>query len=84
MNPACTAAAAVTFMSAWNAYLWPLAVLQSPSQLTMPLDTSSCMGGYVLDCGVILLTVTIAANLTPALFFALLRSFVKGIPGSVK
>ncbi|MHC1786802.1 MAG: carbohydrate ABC transporter permease [Christensenellales bacterium] len=84
MKPTYAAAATVTFMSAWNAYLWPLVVLQAPSQLTMPLYTSSYMGGYVLDYGVILLTVTIATIPTLLLFFALQRSFVEGILGSVK
>lgn len=84
MRPTYAAAATVTFMSAWNAYLWPLVILQSPSQLTMPIYSSSFMGGYVLDYGVILLSVTIATLPTLILFFALQRSFVEGILGSVK
>ena len=41
------------------------------------------MRGYMPACGVILLTVTIAMIPTLALFFALQRSFVEGILGSV-
>ena len=84
MRPTYAAAATVTFMGAWNAYLWPLVVLQSPEQLTMPIYTSAFMDGYVLDYGLILLSVTIATIPTLVLFFALQRSFVQGILGSVK
>lgn len=84
MWPTYAAAITVTFMGAWNAYLWPLVILQTPEQLTMPLFTSSFMGGYILDYGVILLAVTIATIPTLILFFALQRSFVEGILGSVK
>lgn len=84
MRPTYAAAATVTFMSAWNAYLWPLVVLQSPEQLTMPIYTAAFTDGYVLDYGIILLSVTIATIPTMLLFFALQRSFVEGILGSVK
>ncbi len=84
MRPTYAAAATVTFMGAWNAYLWPLVILQSPQQLTMPVYTSAFMDGYVLDYGLIMLSVTIATIPTLVLFFALQRSFVEGILGSVK
>ena len=42
------------------------------------------MRGYMLACGVILLTVTSAVIPTLALFFALQRSFVAGILCLVK
>lgn len=84
MRPTYAAAATVTFMGAWNAYLWPLVVLQSPEQLTMPIYTAAFTDGYVLDYGLILLSVTIATIPTLVLFFALQRSFVEGILGSVK
>ena len=50
----------------------------------MPVYTSAFMDGYVLDYGLIMLSVTIATIPTLVLFFALQRSFVEGILGSVK
>ena len=84
MRPSYSAAAIVTFMSAWNSYLWPLVILQNPDQITLPIYAGSFRGGYVLDYGLIMLVVTISTIPMLVLFFALQRSFVAGILGSVK
>ena len=36
MKSTYAAAAIITFMSSWNAYLWPLIALQSPEKKTVP------------------------------------------------
>ncbi len=84
MRPTYAAAAIVTFMNAWNSYLWPLVILQSPDQLTLPIYAGSFRGGYVLDYGLIMLVVTISTIPMLVIFFTLQRSFVVGILGSVK
>lgn len=84
MKPSYAAAATVTFMGLWNSYLWPLVILQSPSQITMPIFTANLTGGYVLDYGVIMTAVSLTTLPTLILFFALQKSFVEGILGSVK
>ena len=84
MKPTYAAAATVTFMNAWNAYLWPLVILQSPDQITMPMLISNTMNVYVVDYGMVMLAVSICTIPTLVLFFALQRSFVEGILGSVK
>ncbi len=84
MRPTYAAAAIVTFMNAWNSYLWPLVILQSPEQLTLPIYAGSFRGGYVLDYGAIMLVVTISTIPMLIIFFTLQKSFVQGILGSVK
>ncbi len=84
MKPTYAAAAIVTFMNAWNSYLWPLVVMQAPDQLTLPIYAASFRGGYVLDYGVIMLVVTISTIPMLVIFFTLQKNFVEGILGSVK
>ena len=84
MRPTYAAAATITFMNTWNAYLWPLVILQSPDSITMPLFVSLLQTGYVLDYGKIMLGVTIATLPTVIVFFVLQKSFVEGILGSLK
>ena len=84
MRPTYAAAATITFMNTWNAYLWPLVILQKPSSITMPIFVALLQTGYVFDYGMIMLGVTLATLPTLLVFFALQKSFVEGILGSLK
>ncbi len=84
MKPTYAAAATITFMNTWNAYLWPMVVLQNPSSMTMPLFIAPLQDSYVLDYGMIMLGVTITTLPTMIVFFLLQKSFVEGILGSLK
>ncbi|HEY8362169.1 MAG TPA: carbohydrate ABC transporter permease [Tissierellaceae bacterium] len=84
MRPTYTAAAVVTFMNAWNSYLWPLVIMQKPESRTMPLLISNLTAGYVIDYGVLMLAVTISTLPTIIIFLILQRNFAEGITGSVK
>ncbi len=84
MKPTYAAAATITFMNSWNAYMWPLVVLQQPEKITMPIFVANLQTGYVLDYGMIMLGVTITTLPTLIIFFVLQKSFVEGILGSLK
>ncbi len=84
MKPTYAAAATITFMNSWNAYMWPLVVLQQPEKITMPIFVANLQTGYVLDYGMIMLGVTITTLPTLIIFFLLQKSFVEGILGSLK
>lgn len=84
MMPTVVAAAIVTFMAAWNNYLWPLIIMQRQSSQTMPLLIASLTAGYTTDYGILMLAVTICTFPTVLVFFALQRHFISGILGSVK
>jgi len=84
MQPTYAAAATITFMNTWNAYLWPLVILQDPKSMTMPIFVALLQTGYVMDYGMIMLGVTLATLPTLVVFFLLQKSFVAGILGSLK
>lgn len=74
----------ITFMNAWNAYLWPNIVLLDDDKITMPILLSYLMTGYKMDYGAILLCVSCCTLPTIIIFLLLQRSFVNGVAGSVK
>ena len=57
MKPTYAAAATITFMNAWNNYMWPLVALQKPESKTMPIVVSDLLARYTLDYGEIMLGV---------------------------
>ncbi|MCL2782987.1 MAG: carbohydrate ABC transporter permease [Propionibacteriaceae bacterium] len=84
MRSTFAAAAVITFMSAWNNFLWPRVILISNSQQTMTMLISNFRAGYVIDYGVLMLAVLIASLPTMIIFLVLQRSFANGIVGAVK
>ncbi|MCA1032696.1 carbohydrate ABC transporter permease [Bacillus timonensis] len=84
MKTVYAAAAIIAFMNSWNNYLWPLVVLQSPENLTIPLVISNLGAGYTPDYGVIMSAIVIATLPTAAVFFFMQKHFVAGMMGSVK
>ena len=48
------AAAIITFMNSWNAYMWPLITLQTPEKRTIPLILSAMGASYTPDYGMIM------------------------------
>lgn len=77
-------AAIITFMAAWNNYLWPLIIMQKPTSQTMPLLLSNLISGYVTDYGALMLAVSISVLPTIVIFLLLQRSFAEGIIMSAK
>ena len=76
-------AAIITFMGAWNSYLWPLIIMQSADSVTMPLLVSNLIAGYVTDYGVLMLAVGVSVLPTIIIFLLLQRSFAEGIISSM-
>ncbi|HEY4200885.1 MAG TPA: carbohydrate ABC transporter permease [Devosiaceae bacterium] len=84
MRSTYAAATIIVFMTAWNNYLWPLIVLQTPENKTITLVISALTSAYTPDYGVILLTTVLATLPTLVIFFVLQRQFVQGMLGAVK
>ncbi|MBB6512798.1 lactose/L-arabinose transport system permease protein [Gracilibacillus halotolerans] len=84
MKTTYAAAAIIAFMNSWNNYLWPLVVLQSPRNQTIPLLISNLGSGYSPDFGVIMTAIVIATLPTALVFFLMQKHFVAGMMGSVK
>ena len=74
----------ITFMNAWNNYLWPKVILQNNESITMPMLVSNLLGGYAVDYGMLMLGVFICTIPTAIVFFCLQKSFAEGITGAVK
>ncbi len=84
MKPTYASAATITFMNAWNAYLWPKVIMQTNEAITMPMLVANTMGGYVIDYGVVMAAVTICSLPTVIIFFCLQKSFTNAVAGAVK
>ncbi|HEY8344892.1 MAG TPA: carbohydrate ABC transporter permease [Bacillota bacterium] len=84
MRSTYAAAAVITFMNAWNSYLWPVIIMQKTESKTMPLLISDLIAGYVTDYGMVMLAVTISILPTILLFLLLQKNFAEGITASIK
>ena len=84
MKSTYAAAIIITFMGAWNNYLWPKVILQNKDAITMPMLVANTMGGYVIDYGVVMAAVTICSLPTVIIFFCLQKSFTNAVAGAVK
>lgn len=84
MKPTYASAATITFMNAWNSYLWPKVIMQTNESTTMPMLVANLMSGYVIDYGVVMAGVTICSLPTVIIFFCLQKSFTNAVAGAVK
>ena len=78
------AAAVITFMNAWNAYLWPKVVMADTRAQTMPMLIANLSSGYTTDYGVLMMGVLFCSLPTMIVFFVLQKQFAEGITGAVK
>lgn len=84
-RPAAAVLGMLTFLTAWNDYLWPLVVLSSPDNYTVQVALSHLRSGYVTDFSLVL-TGTLLATVPLLVVFGLLgRQIIGGImQGAVK
>ena len=84
MKSTYAAAAVITFMNAWNAYLWPRVVMTDNRAQTMPMLIANLAGGYTIDYGMLMMGVLFCSLPTMIVFFVLQKQFTEGITGAVK
>lgn len=84
MRSTYAAAMTITFMNAWNSYLWPKVIMTDATSQTMPMVVANLTQGYVTDYGVLMLAVLICTLPTAIVFFCLQNAFAEGITGAVK
>ena len=84
MRSTYAAAAVITFMNAWNAYMWPRTVMKSNAFQTMPMLIANLSNGYAVDYGMLMLGVLFCSLPTIIIFFVLQKQFAEGITGAVK
>ena len=84
MKSTYAAAAVVTFMNAWNSYLWPKVIMTESNAQTMPMLIANLASGYTTDYGVLMLGVLFCSVPTMIIFFILQKQFAEGLTGAVK
>lgn len=84
MKSTYAAAAVITFMNAWNSYLWPKVIMTDPKAQTMPMLIANLASGYTTDYGMLMLGVLFCSVPTMVIFFVLQKQFAEGITGAVK
>lgn len=84
MKSTYAAAAVITFMNAWNSYLWPKVIMTDEGARTMPMLIANLASGYTTDYGMLMLGVLFCSVPTMVIFFILQKQFAEGITGAVK
>ena len=84
MKSTYAAAAVITFMNAWNSYLWPRVVMTDNKAQTMPILIANLANGYTVDYGMLMMGVLFSTMPTILIFFILQKQFAEGITGAVK
>ena len=84
MKSTYAAAMTITFMNAWNSYMWPKVIMTESKSMTMPMVVANLTEGYVTDYGMLMLAVLICTLPTALVFFILQKNFAEGITGAVK
>jgi multiple sugar transport system permease protein len=78
-KPAIGALAIFTFVRSWNAFLWPLIVLQKTRTFTLPVGVASLQNEFAVDYGLIFAGAAIAAVPMILFFLAFQRYFMEGV-----
>ncbi len=77
----------LSFMGAWNSFLWPQIVLQTPTKYTLPIGLTNMLGlpEYQTPYGVLMTGTFLSILPVAVLFFILQRDFIAGLAtGAVK
>ena len=78
-RPAVGALAIFTFVRHWNAFLWPLIVLQKTRNFTLPVGVASLQGEFSTDYGIIFAGAALAALPMIVFFLIFQRYFLEGV-----
>ncbi len=77
--PAISALAVFSFMWAWNSFLWPLIVLQTPGKYTVPVGLAMLQSELGTDWPVVMAATVVATLPVVLLFLAAQKHFARGI-----
>ncbi|GER86160.1 sugar ABC transporter permease [Dictyobacter vulcani] len=84
-KPAVGALAIMVFVQHWNDFFWPLVVLQSSSNYTLPVGVAGLQGEFTTDFGIIFAGAALAALPMIIFFMIFQRNFLSGVRmGAIK
>jgi multiple sugar transport system permease protein len=78
-KPALATLATFTFMDHWNAFLWPLIVIQTKEKLTLQVGLSMLRSELGTEWGTLMAASVLAALPTVVVYFFAQRQFISGI-----
>lgn len=82
-RPALAAQAVLTFLGAWNSFLWPLAVLHSQNAMTLPVGMASMIGsvsaGREPPIGASMAAATLVTIPVIIIFVAVQKQYIAGL-----
>lgn len=81
-RPALATLAVLAFLTNWNDFLWPIYVLFSPDQLTLPPGLGLLQGAYITDYPVITAGAVLASVPALLLFVLAQRHIIQGVSRS--
>ena len=75
----------ISFMGAWNSFLWPQIVLHHAERFTLPIGLNQLVGVYQTEYGMLMAGTLLSVVPVVILFLLLQREFVAGLTaGAVK
>ncbi|MDX6327431.1 MAG: multiple sugar transport system permease protein [Nocardioidaceae bacterium] len=78
-RPAISAVAILTFITSWNAYLWPLLVLTQTKSQTIPVGLSGLIGGAAIQYAETMASAILGILPLLAVFLLLQRQITQGV-----
>jgi multiple sugar transport system permease protein len=78
-KPATSAVAILTFITSWNAFLWPLLVLTQTKSQTIPVGLSSLIGGASIQYAETMASAVLGILPLLAVFLLLQRQIAQGV-----
>jgi ABC-type glycerol-3-phosphate transport system permease component len=77
--------AVLSFLNAWNDYLWPLIALRSPNMFTLPIGLATLSGLYKVEWGMIMAGAVLTTLPILVLFIWMRNHLVSGLTsGAIK
>jgi multiple sugar transport system permease protein len=80
-RPILVALAVVTFLGAWNDFLWPLIVLSDQDRYTLPVALANLFGEHTRDPEILMAGSVVTVLPVVVLFLALQRYYIQGMLG---
>jgi multiple sugar transport system permease protein len=78
-RPATSAVAILTFITSWNAFLWPLLVLTQTKSQTIPVGLASLVGGAAIQYAETMASAVLGILPLLAVFLLLQRQIAQGV-----
>jgi len=77
--PALATLAALTFLDSWNNFLWPLIVIYTTNQMTLPLGLANFQGAHSTEWTLLMAGNVMSLAPMMVIFFAAQRYFVRSV-----